>query len=184
MLHGLIPRDETARLIGALTEMENKLLRAAEQWQLLDENGCVPAAPSYIELLQHASGANDLSSDVLRLTGAFAGSPYRAIRAGSAVLVHLATASSLSVHAAPHFADAAQGALSVRQSSGPIDHHLANRMVIDHAVARSFLRRASEPLGDAVKELDDHLDFHRFLSKLTPQNSPALPPSRPVGRHR
>ncbi|MFF7337348.1 hypothetical protein ACFZAT_08390 [Streptomyces sp. NPDC008163] len=179
----MIPRDETVRLIGALTAMENKLLDAAHHWELLDENGCVPAAPSYTELLQHAADAHDLSRDVLRLTGDFAGSPYRTTRAGSAVLVHLATASSLSVHAAPHFADTADGALSVLQSGGPLDHNLANRMVIDHAVARSFLRRASEPLRDAAKELDDHLDFHRFLTKLTPRNSPVLPPSRPGRRH-
>ncbi|MYS36715.1 MULTISPECIES: hypothetical protein [unclassified Streptomyces] len=160
------------------------LLRAAHQWELLDGNGCVSAAPSYTELLQHAVDAHDLSRDVLRLTGDFAESPYRTTRAGSAVLVHLATASSLSVHAAPRFANTAEGALSVLRFAGPIDHHLANRMVIDHAVARSFLRRASKPLRDAAMELDGHLDFHRFLAKLTPRNSTVLPPSRPVGRHR
>ncbi|MEU2774526.1 hypothetical protein ABZ646_16690 [Streptomyces sp. NPDC007162] len=55
-------------------------------------------------------------------------------------------------------------------------------MVIEHATARSCLRRASESLGDAVQELTDHLDFHRFFLTPSPRQSP-MPP-KPGGRHR
>ncbi|MGW1609766.1 hypothetical protein ACWCQZ_10260 [Streptomyces sp. NPDC002285] len=141
--------------------------------------------PSYTALLQHAADAQDLSRDVLRLTADFARSPHSTTRAGSAVLAHLATAASMSSHAAPHFTETAEGALSLPRSSNPTDrHYLKNRMVIDHASARAFLRRTSESFRDAAKELDDHLGFHRFLSTLTPRESPALPPPRPSGRHR
>lgn len=165
--------------------MKDKLLDAAQQWELLDESGHVPAAPSYTALLQQAADAQDLSRDVLRLTADFAQRPHSAARAGRAVLAHLATAASMSSHAAPHFTETAESALSLPRSSNPADRHdLTNRMVIDHASARAFLRRASESLRDAANELDEHLDFHRFLSALTPRQTPALPPPRPSGRHR
>ncbi|MFJ3185361.1 hypothetical protein [Streptomyces halstedii] len=58
-------------------------------------------------------------------------------------------------------------------------------MVIDHASARAFLRRTSESLHDAAKELDDHLAFQRFLAPLTRQEGPLLPPPpTPDGRRR
>lgn len=181
----LISRDATVHLIGALNAMKDKLLDASRQWELLDESGHVPAAPSYTALLQHGADAQDLSRDVLRLTADFARSPHSTTRAGSAVLARLATASAMSSHAAPHFAETAESALSLPRSSNPTDlHYLKNRMVIAHASARAFLRRTSNSLRDAVKELGDHLDFHRFLSTLTPQEGPALPPPRPSGRHR
>lgn len=181
----LIPRDDTVHLIGALNVMKDKLLDAAQQWELLDESGHVPTAPSYTALLQHAADAQDLSRDVLRLTADFARSPYSTTRAGSPVLAHLAAAAAMSSHAVPHFTETAESALSLPRSSNPTDrHYLKNRMVIDHASARAFLRRTSESLRDAAKELDDHLDFHRFLSTLAPRESPALPPPRPSGRHR
>ncbi|MGQ4429982.1 hypothetical protein [Streptomyces sp. SAS_260] len=181
----LIPRDDAVHLIGALSAMKDKLLDAAQQWELLDESGHVPAVPSYTALLQHAADAQDLSRDVLRLTADFARSPHSTTRAGSAVLAHLATAAPMSSHAAPHFTETAENALSLPRSSHPTDrHYLENRMVIDHASARAFLRRTSESLRDAAKELDDHLGFHRFLSTLTPRETPAPPPPKPSGRHR
>ncbi|MFE2193794.1 hypothetical protein ACFXAQ_23615 [Streptomyces olivaceus] len=72
----LIPRDDALHLIGALNAMKDKLHDAAQRWELLDENGHVPAAPSYTALLQHATDAQDLSRDVLRLAADFARSPH------------------------------------------------------------------------------------------------------------
>lgn len=130
----LIPRDDTVHLIGALNAMKDKLLEAAQQWELLDESGHVPTAPSYTTLLQHAADAQDISRDVLRLTADFARSPHSTTRAGSAVLAHLATAATMSSHAAPHFTETAESALSLPRPSNPTDgHYLKNRMVIDHA---------------------------------------------------
>ncbi|MFH9612841.1 hypothetical protein ACH4MM_03570 [Streptomyces pratensis] len=182
----LIPSAEAHHLIGTLNTMKDKLLNGAEQWQMLDENGDVPATPSYPALLQHAADAQDLSRDVLRLTADFARSPHHNTRAGSTVLRHLATAATISSHAAPHFAETAQRALALPRSANPTDrHYLKNRMVIDHASARAFLRRTSESLRDAAKELDDHLAFQRFLAPLTRQEGPPLPPpSTPGGRRR
>ncbi|MEV6513916.1 hypothetical protein AB0M61_48455 [Streptomyces sp. NPDC051642] len=181
----LIPPDDALRLIGALNPMKAKFNDYAQQWQLLDESGHVPAEPSYTELLGHATGAQDLSRDVLRLTGEFAASPHSTNRAGRTTLAHLATASTFSAHATSHFAETAEAALGLPRSSRPTDqHYVTNRMVIDHASARAFLRRTSESLRDAAKELEDHLDFHRFLSTLTPQQSPALAPPRPSSRRR
>ncbi|MFF3976555.1 hypothetical protein [Streptomyces sp. NPDC001828] len=180
-----LPRDDTVQLISTLNSMKDKLLDGAQQWELLDESGRVPAAPSYTALLQHAVDAQELSREVLRLTADFAQSPHSATRVGGAVLAHLATAVSMSSHAAPHFAETAENALSLPRSSHPTDRqHLTNRMVIDHASARAFLRRTSESLRDAARELDDHLGFQRFLSALAPRQTPALPPPRPSSRHR
>ncbi|MBC9723752.1 hypothetical protein [Streptomyces sp. TRM68367] len=181
----LIPRDATLRLIGALDGMKAKLLDAAEQWQLLDETGHVPATPSYADLLQHAADAQVLSRDVVRMTAEFARTAHSTNRAGSAVLAHLAAAATMSSHAAPYFAETAERALSLPRSSSPTDrHHRDNRMVIDHATARAYLRRTSESLRDAVKELDAHLDFHRFFPAPSRRESPAPPPPRPSARHR
>ncbi|MBW1597283.1 hypothetical protein [Streptomyces sp. JJ38] len=165
--------------------MRDRLLDAAQQWELLDESGHVPITLSYAALLQHAADAQDLSRDVLRLATDFARSQHSTTRAGTSVLAHLVMAASMSSHAAPHFTDTAESALALPRSSNPTDcHHRKNRMVIDHASARAFLRRTSESLRDAAKELNDHLDFHRFLSTLTPRKRPAPPPPRPSGRHR
>ncbi|KQV94168.1 hypothetical protein [Streptomyces sp. Root369] len=92
----LIPSDEVLQLIGAVNAMKDKLLNAAQQWELLDENGHVPATPSYAALLQHATDAQDLSRDVLRLTADFARSPHHTTRASSTVLKHLGTAATMS----------------------------------------------------------------------------------------
>ncbi|MFD4479431.1 hypothetical protein ACFWPU_25400 [Streptomyces sp. NPDC058471] len=182
----LMPSDDARHLIGALNAMKDKLLNAAQQWELLDENGHVPAEPSYAALLQHAADAQDLSRDVIRLTADFAQSPHRTTRTGSAVLKRLATAASMSSHATPHFTETAESALSLPRSSNPAErHYLKNRMVIDHASARAFLRRTSESLRDAAKELEDHLNFQRFVTTLTRGEGPPVPaPSRPSGRHR
>lgn len=180
----LIPRDDALHLIGALNAMKDKLHNTARQWELLDENGHVPAT-SYTALLQHAADAQDLSRDVLRLTADFARSPHPTTRTGSTVLKHLATAATMSSHSAPHFAETAECALTLTRSTNPTDrHYLTNRMVIDHASARAFLRRTSESLRDAAKELDEHLGFQRFLSTLTRRESPPAPPPRPGGLHR
>ncbi|MEU4173744.1 hypothetical protein [Streptomyces sp. NPDC026589] len=182
----LIPSDDALHLIGALNVMKDKLYSAAQQWELLDLTGHVPAAPSYPALLRHATDAQDLSRDVFQLTADFAESPHHTTRVGDTVLKHLATAATLSSHAAPHFAETAECALTLPRSANPTDrHYLTNRMVIDHASARAFLRRTSESLREAAKELDDHVGFQRFLAPLTRQEGPpAPPPPRPGGRHR
>ncbi|MYU06136.1 hypothetical protein GTY81_20100 [Streptomyces sp. SID8366] len=166
--------------------MKDRLLTAVEQCQLLDEDGRVPAAPSYTELLQHATDAKDLSRDVLRLAAGFARSPHHATRAGRTVLKHLGTAVTMSSRAVSSFAETAEGALALSRSANPTDrHYLANRMVIDHASARAFLRRASESLHAAATELDGHLGFQHFLAMLTRQEGPPVPPPPgPGGRHR
>lgn len=181
----LIPRDDTLRLIGALKAMTAKFSDNSQKWELLDETGHVPDEPSFPELLQHATSAQDLSRDVLRLTADFAASPHSTNRAGSAILAHLARASTLSAHATTHFAETAEATLNLPHPSSPIDrHYLKDRMVIDHATARAYLRRTSEALRDAVKELDVHLDFHRFFRTPSHHESPVPPPPKPSGRHR
>ncbi|MCG0285414.1 hypothetical protein [Streptomyces sp. PSAA01] len=181
----LIPRDETLRLMGTLNAMKAKFSDSAQKWQLLDESGHVPAEPSFTELFQHATGAQDLSRDVLRLTADFAANPHSTNRAGHATLAHLATASTMSAHAASHFAETAEATLGLPRSSSPTDqHYLKNRMVIDHATARAYLRRTSESLRDAAKELHSHLDFHRFFPAPSHRESPVPPPTRPSSRHR
>ncbi|MEU9280283.1 hypothetical protein [Streptomyces sp. NPDC048341] len=181
----LIPRDDTLRLIGTLSATVAKFSGAAQRWQLLDESRHVPAEPSNAELLQHATGAHDLARDVLRLAADFAASPHSTNRAGRTTLAHLATASTLSARATAHFAETAQTALGLPRPSSPTNqYYLKNRMVIDHATARAYLRRTSETLRDAAKELDHHLDFHRFFLAPSHRESPVPPPPKPSGRHR
>lgn len=181
----LIPRDDTLHLIRALDAMKGKLLHAAQQWQLLDDTGHVPASPAYTDLLQHAADAQALFGDVVQLTADFARTTHSMNRVGSAVLPHLSKAATLSGHAAPHFAEVAETALSLSRSSDPTDRqYRENRMVIDHATARAYLRRAAESLRDAAKELDNHLDFHRFFPTPSQRESPAPPPPTPSARRR
>ncbi|MFC0844730.1 hypothetical protein ACFH04_13580 [Streptomyces noboritoensis] len=184
--HDLIPRADADHLIGALKAMKDQLHGAAQQWELLDESGHLPAEPSYTALLQHAIDAQDLSREVLGLATGFARGPHRTTTVGSTVMKHLATAVTVSNHAAAHFAETAEGALALLRSPEPADRHvLANRMVIDHATARAYLRRASESLHNAAEELRGHLGFQHFLTTLTRQKgSPAPPPPKPSGRHR
>ncbi|WP_447035842.1 hypothetical protein [Streptomyces sp. DSM 118878] len=146
----------------------------------------MPATLSYTELLQHAAEAQALSRDVLQVTADFARSRHSSTRAGTAVLDHLATAVTMASHAAPAFAETAEAALSLPRTTHPSDRqHSKNRMVIDHATARAYLRRASESLRDAAKELDDHLGVQRFLAPLTRREGPPEPPPpRPGGLHR
>ncbi|MEH0507279.1 hypothetical protein [Streptomyces scabiei] len=181
----LIPRDDTLHLIGALNAMKAKVSDSAQKWELLDESGHVPAEPSCTELLQHATGAQDLSREVLRLTAEFAAGPHSTNRAGRATLAHLATAGTLSAHATSHFVETAETALGLPLPSSPTDpYYLKNRMVIDHATARAYLRRTSQALRDAAKELDDHLDFHRFFRAPSHRESPVPPPPQQSGHHR
>ncbi|MFE0680553.1 hypothetical protein ACFW17_07085 [Streptomyces sp. NPDC058961] len=184
--HDLIPRSDVEHLLGAVNSMKDKLSGAAQQCELLDEDGHVPASPSYTALLQHAIDAHDLTRDVLALTAGFARSPHHTTSAGRTVLKHLAAAATMSSHAAPHFNETAECALALLRSTDPRDRpYLANRMVIDHASARASLRVASRCLRDAAKELDDQLGFHRFLTTLTRKEGPPAPaPPRPGGRHR
>ncbi|WP_435058188.1 hypothetical protein [Streptomyces sp. bgisy060] len=180
----LIPRADVLHLIHSLDHLKITFLGAAKQWQLLDAAGEVPAEPSYTELLQHAIDAQDLSRDVVRLAAKFARSPHSTTRAGRTVLAHLATAATMSSHAAPRFADTAETALSLSQAASPTARREpANSMVIDHATARAYLRRTSESLGEAAKELHAHLDFQRFLSAVAPRAIPTPPPA-PSSRHR
>ncbi|MFJ4973559.1 hypothetical protein [Streptomyces sp. NPDC088755] len=182
----LIPRDDALHLIGTLKVMKDKAHNAAHQWQLLDEDGHVPAAPSYTVLLQHATDAQDLSREVLRLTDEFARSPLHTTRVGSTVLTKLAWATTSSSHAPPYFAQTAEHALALLRSTNPADkQYLSNNMVHDHATGRAYLRRPSESLRDAGKELEDHLGFQRVLAQLTRQETPPAPPApRPGGRPR
>ncbi|MET9556834.1 hypothetical protein [Streptomyces sp. NPDC006645] len=178
----LIPRGEVLRLVGVLDGMKATLLDAAERWQLLDDTGHVPAAPVYADLLQHAADAQGFSADVVRLTADFAQSPHSTTRAGRAVLARLATAATLSSNAAPRFAETAETALSLA-GNAITSQYQANSMVIDHATARAYLRRASESLRDAATELNHHLYLHRFFPEPSRQQSPAPPPGRSA-RHR
>ncbi|MFE9407416.1 hypothetical protein ACFYN0_01225 [Streptomyces sp. NPDC006704] len=181
----LIPRNTTLHLTDALDVMKAKLLAAAEQSELLDETGRVPATPSYAELLQHAADAQALSRDVVQLTADFARSTHSTNRAGSAVLAHLATAATMSSQATPYFAETAESSLALPRSSGSTDRqYRENRMVINHATARAYLRRTSESLRDAAKELNTHLEFHRYFPASARQQSPAPPPPQPRTRHR
>ncbi|WP_327669518.1 MULTISPECIES: hypothetical protein [unclassified Streptomyces] len=178
----LIPRANTLHLIGALKAMKAEFSTGAQKWQLLDESGHVPAEPSFTELFQHVTGAQDLSHKVLQLTADFAGSPHSRNQAGRAVLTHLAMASTMSGHATAHFAETAETALSLQRSPSQTDRRYpANRMLIDHSTARAYLRRTSESLHDAVKELDLHLDCHRFFPTPSPRAS-AAPASKRNGR--
>ncbi|MCX5395629.1 hypothetical protein [Streptomyces sp. NBC_00102] len=182
----LIPRADALDLIGELNSLKDRLHDAAHQWTLLDESGHVLAAPSFTELFQHATDAQALSHDVLRLTADFARSPHHTTRAGHTVLKHLTTAVTMSLHAASQFSETAESALSLSRTTGPTNrHYLENSMVLNHATARAYLRRGSKSLRDAAKELDDHLGFQRFLGTLTLQGDrPAPPPPAPGGRHR
>ncbi|GCD41857.1 hypothetical protein [Streptomyces paromomycinus] len=183
--HHLIPREDVLRLIGALNPIEAKCSESAQKWQLLDESGHMPAAPSFTELFQHATETQNLSRDAFRLTGDFAANPHSTTRAGRATLVHLAMASTTSAHAASHFSDTAEAALYLPVVSRPTDqHYLENRMVLDHASARAYLRRTSEAMRDALKELNGHLDSHRSFPAPSRQQSPAPPPPGLSGRHR
>ncbi|MDF9816756.1 hypothetical protein [Streptomyces sp. SPB162] len=179
----LIPRDDTLRLIGALDGMKAMYGDAAQQWQLLDDAGRVPASPSYPELIQHAVDAQALSHRVIRTTAEFARTMHSTNRAGSAVLAHLATAATLSTYAAPLFAETAQTALSLSQTaSSTRRQYQEDSMVLKHATGRSYLRRTSESLHDAAKELDQHLDLHRFFPTLSRRQRPVPPPPKP-GTH-
>lgn len=183
----LIPRDEIFPLLSALSDMRDKLLAVAKQSNLQDDTGHAPAAPSYTDLLQHAADAQALARDVVQLTADFARRAHSTTRAGSAVLRHLTTATSMSSHAAPSFAEAAEAALSLslHQSSDPTDRNYQKRsVVIDHSTARAYLRFTSDSLRDAVKELEDHLDVHRFSATPTQQASPAPPQPKPSPRRR
>lgn len=182
--HDLIPRNTTLHLIDTLDATKDKLLDAAQEWELLDENGQVPPTASYTALLRHATDAHALSRDVLQLTTDFASSPHSTTLAGKPVLARLAQAATLSAQAAPHFSETAEGALSLPRSAHPADqHYLKNRMLINHASARACLRRASESLRDAAKELDVHLDVHRFFAP-SPSQIPTPPQSGPSPHHR
>ncbi|WP_420036038.1 hypothetical protein ACN2WE_30890 [Streptomyces sp. cg28] len=182
----LVPRDDALRLLHSLNALKEETHSAAQRWELLDENGHVPAAPSYPLLLQHAADAQDLSREVLRLAADFARRSHHTTRSGEIVLRHLATAATMSSHAAPRFAETAEGALALPRSTHPTDRQdLLNRAVLDHATGRAYLRRTSESLRDAAKELDNHLDLQRFLAPLARQGErPTPPPAQPGGRHR
>ncbi|MFJ5265515.1 hypothetical protein ACIQAC_34115 [Streptomyces sp. NPDC088387] len=180
----LIPHATTLHLIDALNSLKGKLSKAFEQWELLDDTGQVPASPSYTALLQHTTNAQALARDVAQLTADFARTSHSTNRAGSTVLTHLASAVTLSSRAIPHFAETAQNALSLPRPHIENDRYFRdNRMLIEHATARASLRRASESLGNAVQELTDHLDLHRFFRPPTQHQSP-IPPPKPEGRHR
>ncbi|MEU6814060.1 hypothetical protein [Streptomyces sp. NPDC046860] len=181
-----LPRAEADHLLAALNALKAKLHAAAQQWELLDANGHIPDAPSYTALLQHALDAQDLSREVLGLAADFARSPHHTSSASSTVLRHLGTAATMSSHAALHFAETAECALALPRSAAPTDRrYLASRMVIDHASARAYLRRTSESLRDAAKELDNRLDFQGLLATLTRRGGPpAPPPPQPGGRPR
>ncbi|MFE2942933.1 DUF317 domain-containing protein [Streptomyces sp. NPDC059255] len=179
----LIPRSTTLSLIETLDTLRGRFLDATEQWELLDETGHVPAEPSYPGLLQQALDSQALSREVVQLTVGFAHSATSTTRAGTSLLAHLAIAATHSSHAVPYFAGTAQEALSL--NSSPTDRkYQENRMVIIHATARRYLRRTSESLGEAVKGLHDHLEFHRFFPPSAGREVPAPPPPGQGAPHR
>lgn len=182
----LIPRDDALHLIGALNALKDRTYDAAQQWELLHEDGNVPVAPSFAALLQHAVDAQELSRDVLRLTAEFVRSPHHTTPVGSDVLKDLALAATASSYAVPRFAETAENALARLRMTNPSDlQYLTSNMVFDHATGRSHLRRTSEALRNAAKELDDHLGFQRFRAQLTPaEGPPAPPPPRSSSRNR
>ncbi|WP_327657183.1 hypothetical protein [Streptomyces sp. NBC_00483] len=158
-----IPRDESHSLVNALTALKSQLLDTAQTCQLLDRSAQLQGgAPAYSDLLQHAADAQHLAHGVIQLTADFTGSPHSTTHAGPTVLTHLATATSMSSLAAAHFAESAEHALSLPRPSNPaVRRYLETRMLVDHSSARAFLRRASESLRDAAKELEDPLNVHR-----------------------
>lgn len=182
----LMPRDDALRLIGALNALKDRAYNAAQQWELLNENGHVPEAPSFAALLQHATDAQELSRDVLRLTAEFVRSPHHTTHVGSAVLKDLAWAATASSHAVPYFAETAETALArLRVTNRSDRQYITNSMVHDHATGRAHLRRTSDSLRNAAKQLDDHLGFLRFQAQLTPKEGPPAPPQpSPGGRPR
>ncbi|MGW3835937.1 hypothetical protein [Streptomyces microflavus] len=182
----LIPRDDALDLIRAFNALKEEAHTAAHTWELLNEDGQVPAAPPYTVLLQHAAGAQDLSRGILRITSDFAHSPHHTTRVGSNVLAKLAWATTTSSNAAPQFAETAEYALSLPRSTSPADrNHITTKMVFSHATGRAHLRRTSASLRMAAEQLADHLGFQRFLTQLTPQEGPPTPPPpRPSSRNR
>ncbi|MFF1420065.1 hypothetical protein [Streptomyces sp. NPDC058280] len=176
----LIPHSDTVRMIGELQGLSSRLKHACTQLELLDAAGHVPASPDFSVLIHHAETAQALSRDVVQLTSAFAQTAHSTNRAGSTVLSHLAIAGTMSCSAAPLFAQTAETALALPQSHGTSDRQqMEGRMVVDHATARAYLRRASESLREAVKELHGHLDFHRFFPASMRQGTATPPPPPP-----
>ncbi|WP_107095017.1 hypothetical protein [Streptomyces chattanoogensis] len=175
----LIPHSDTVHMIGELQRLASRFKDASRQLALLDDTGHVPASPDFSALIHHAEAAQALSRDVVQLTSGFARTAHSTNRAGSTVLGHLAIAATMSCSAAPLFAQTAEAALALPRSHGTVDRQQKEgRMVLDHATARAYLRRASESLSDAVKELHGHLDFHRFFPASMRQG-PATPPPPP-----
>ncbi|MEW1699047.1 hypothetical protein ACIQCR_31300 [Streptomyces sp. NPDC093249] len=124
----LIPRNKALRLIGALDTIQDKARNAAQRWELLDENGHVPASLSYTALLQHGIGAQGFSRDILRLTAGFSRSPHHTTPAGRTVLRHLTVAATMSSRAVSHFAQAAESALATGRATSTDDRYLTNSM--------------------------------------------------------
>ncbi|GGU55310.1 hypothetical protein GCM10010211_20010 [Streptomyces albospinus] len=182
----LIPHSDTVHMIEELQKLAPRLKDAAHQLELLDGTGHVPASPDFSVLIHHAETAQVLARDVVHLTSGFAKTPHSTNRAGSAVLSHLATAATMSCSAAPLFAETAEIALALPRSHGTSDRQRREgRMVIHHATARAYLRRASESLDSAVKELNEHLGLHRFFpSSMRQGATPPPPPSMPNPRTR
>ncbi|MER7932947.1 MULTISPECIES: hypothetical protein [unclassified Streptomyces] len=183
----LIPRDKALRLISELKAIKGKAHNAAQQWELLEETGNVPATASYTGLLQHAIDSQDLSHEVLRLTANFARSPYRNTPAGSCVPIHLGIAATMSNHATAQFAETAECGLALLQSADPAgQEYLTTNMVSHHATGRAYLRRTAQALSLATGDLVGHLGFQqRTLATPTLQENPPAPaPPGPGGPHR
>ncbi|AJC55056.1 hypothetical protein [Streptomyces sp. 769] len=175
----LIPHSDTVHVIDELQRLASRFKNASRQLELLDDAGHVPASPDFSALIHHAEAAQALSRDVVQLTSGFAQTAHRANQAGRTVLTHLAIAATMSCSAAPLFAETAETALALPRSHGTLDRQQKEGcMVADHATARAYLRRASDALSNAVKELHEHLDFHRFFPASMRQG-PAKPPPPP-----
>ncbi|MGP9017632.1 hypothetical protein ACT1U9_04375 [Streptomyces sp. BR1] len=173
----LIPRSDTVHMIEELQALALRFENAADQLELLDDTGHVPGSPDFAVLLQHAEAAQALARDVVQLTSGFAKTAHSTNRAGSAVLAHLSTAATMSCSAAPLFAETAEIALALPGSHGVTDRQQREgRMVVHHATARAYLRNAARCLNSAVKELNEHLDLHRFFPASMRQGATPLPP--------
>lgn len=153
--------DDASRLLNALTVQRSQLLEAASHHLLLGDNGDTPPRASLGGLLEPAAHAQALAHDIAHLTADFAESSRSTSRSGRIVLTRLATATTMSFQAAAHFAESAEGSLSLSRSSSPaVRRYAEDRLLVDHSSARAFLRRAAETCSEAAEELNGRLGAH------------------------
>ncbi|MFD8636731.1 hypothetical protein [Streptomyces sp. NPDC059533] len=176
--HALTPHAQFLHLVGMLNALEVKFADTSQRWEPR-EVGRLLETP-FAELLQQASGTQELSREVLQLTAELAATPHGTATQGRGALEHLATASTMSSYAATHFAEAAESALGLPATSTPQDRRDAeNRIISHHSTARAYLRLTSRCLRDAITDLDPRLDAHGYThTPVPPAVTPAPGPTR------